>query len=139
MKWIYRFFVALGIIFFIILLGLAYFIIADPLNLRPLFQSMYEMNSSSDTSSNTRNQNNDVNAGIGNDTNDSATQPPPGISTGQAQALESVGINPEAVPTSFTPEQERCFVGILGQARVDAIVAGATPTPSEFYQAKSCL
>lgn len=139
MKWIYRFFVVLGIIFFIILLGLAYFIIADPLNLRPLFQSMYEMSSSSEASSDIRNQTSDVNTGIGNDTNGDATQSPSGISAGQAQALESVGINPEAVPTSFTPEQQRCFVGILGQARVDAIVAGATPTPSEFYQAKSCL
>jgi hypothetical protein len=68
-----------------------------------------------------------------------ATPQPTGVSPSQAKALESVGINPETVPPQFTPEQISCFVGILGQARVDAIVAGAVPTPAEFFQAKDCL
>ena len=42
MKFIYRFFVVLGVIFFCLLLAVGYFIIADPYNLRPIIMSMYQ-------------------------------------------------------------------------------------------------
>ena len=134
MKWIYRFFILLGVIFFFILIGLTYFIVVDPLNLRPLIMSMYDTNATPVSV--------DVPAGEANtslpntSTSESGT---PAVSRPQAQALEAIGINTDAVPTKFTPEQTACFVNILGQARVDAIVSGVVPTPSEFYQAKECL
>lgn len=137
MKWIYRFFVLLGIIFFVILLALAYFIIVDPYNLRPVFQSMYETNSTRESDTVPSNINSDADSTA--DTTPTPSRAPTGVNENQAKALESVGINPESVPAQFTPEQITCFVGILGQARVDAIVAGATPTPTEFFQAKGCL
>jgi hypothetical protein len=62
-----------------------------------------------------------------------------GVTTTQAEALRSVGINPALVPVKFSPEQIICFVGVLGQERVDAIVAGAIPTPTEFFTAKNCI
>lgn len=133
MKWIYRFFVVLGVIFFLILIGLGYFIIADPLNIRPVVMSLYtadEMPVSTD--------NNTTNTTVeGNST-------VPGINTGilndqQEKALESVGISPESVPTQFTPEQIECFIGVLGEERVNDIKAGDTPTAAEFYQAKDCV
>jgi hypothetical protein len=133
MKWIYRFFVVLGVIFFFILVGIGYFVIADPLNLRPIIMGMYEADKSQETNdaSTTDNQ---------TETEDApATSNNTGVSDSQAQALESVGIDPQTVPAQFTDEQQKCFVGILGQERVDAIVAGDTPTPTEFYKAKSCL
>lgn len=134
MKWIYRFFVALGIIFFLILVALTYFVIADPLNLRPLIQSMYQSESSSAISNTATVPGMNENSVI----ETSGTQPSV-VNDTQARALESVGIAPSSVPSQFTSEQIACFVNILGQARVDAIVAGDTPTPVEFYQAKDCI
>ena len=68
-----------------------------------------------------------------------STDSKPAITERQAQALEAVGMDASNVPTQFTAEQISCFVSILGQSRVDAIVAGATPTPAEFFQAKGCM
>jgi hypothetical protein len=132
MKWIYRFFVVLGAIFFLILLGLAYFIIADPLNLRPIMMSMYGSENVVENSALSEEGRDATGVEV------QAREDLP-INETQASALESVGINPASVPNQFTSEQVTCFVGILGQARVDAIVAGDTPTPSEFYKAKECL
>lgn len=139
MKWIYRFFVVLGEIFFLLLIGLVYFIITDPFNLRPLLMSMYEAQSSAE-----------VDDASWSAANSEVVQPvknsptPASGDTGvlnetQAKALESVGLSPQSIPAQFTPQQTACFVNILGQARVDAIVAGDTPTPTEFFQAKDCL
>lgn len=132
MKFIFRFFVVLGVIFFCLLVALGYFIVADPYNLRPLFSSVYEsskMNDESDASVPSNKQTTDGESS-GNAQN---------VSDGQAQALEAMGMDASSVPTQFTPEQIECFVGVLGQARVDAIVAGATPTPTEFFQGKECI
>lgn len=52
--------------------------------------------------------------------------------------LESVGINPQDVPTEITPSQEACSVEALGQERVDAIKAGAAPSLSDYLKAKHC-
>jgi hypothetical protein len=132
MKWIYRFFVVLGGIFFLILLGLAYFVITDPLNLRPLVMSMYGRDTEVENGRSREGGKETTNV----ESSPSESSP---INETQARALESVGIDPASVPTQFTPEQVACFVSILGQVRVDAIVAGDTPAPTEFYQAKECL
>ncbi len=132
MKFIFRFFVVLGVIFFCLLLALGYFILADPYNLRPLFSNMYESTKMNDESGTSVPSNKQTADGVssGNAQN---------VSDGQAQALEAMGMDAGSVPAQFTPEQINCFVGVLGQARVDAIVAGATPTPTEFFQAKDCM
>jgi len=132
MKWVYRFFVVLGVIFFLILSGIAYLVIADPFNIKPFLSSMSEINAN--------NSNNYSNGSIETSTTTRTSEVNnDGISEGQAEALRTVGINPNSVPNQFTPEQTTCFVSVLGQERVDAIIAGATPTPVEFYQAKDCL
>lgn len=61
-----------------------------------------------------------------------------GLSSSQADALNSFGIDPSVV-SSITPEQEACFVASLGDARVAEIKAGATPTAGDLLKAKSCL
>ena len=135
MKFIFRFFVVLGVIFFCLLVAVGYFIVADPYNLRPLISGMYQNSNIENDETTATSQ-----AGARKETTEgesAATNS--GISEGQAQALEAVGIDAAAVPTQFTLEQTACFVTVLGQARVDAIVAGATPTPTEFFQAKDCL
>ena len=113
-------------------MGVAYFVIADPLNLRPIIMSLYDKTDQVENPT----------TATGTEAGVKTSPSPTGtghVSPTQAEALESIGLSPTSVPTTFTPEQIACFVGILGQARVDAIVAGDTPTPTEFFKAKSCL
>jgi hypothetical protein len=132
MKWVYRFFVVLGVIFFFILLGVGYFVVADPLNLRPVIMSLYFSEQApavpvhETVPSATSTVSNESSAGTK-------------LNTEQKAALQSVGISPAAVPAQFTPAQIECFIGVLGEERVNAIKAGDTPTPTEFYQAKNCI
>lgn len=114
------FFTALGVIFFLIILAGVYLYIADPLNVKPLFMEQIQ------------------------------EETPPGAATEQTdknillspvqeKALETFGVDPASLPSSITPEQEACFVKVLGGARVEEIKAGSTPTVTEFLTAKSCL
>lgn len=111
-------FVVLGVIFFIQLIVLTYLFVIDPFNLKPV---LFGSGSSVQTGTNTLGSKN------------------PALNSAQEKALETFGINPEAVPSSISPEQEPCFVTMLGQARVNEIKAGGTPTATEFFQAKGCL
>ena len=61
------------------------------------------------------------------------------LSAAQVEALVSLGIDPSAVPTTISAEQETCFVNQLGIDRVQEIKAGAVPSAWEFMQAESCL
>ena len=61
------------------------------------------------------------------------------LSNGQIEALVSLGIDPDAVPSSISAEQEACFIGELGEARVEEIKAGAVPSALEFMRAESCI
>ncbi|MBY0537931.1 hypothetical protein K2P47_00870 [Patescibacteria group bacterium] len=133
MKWIYRFFVALGVIFFFILIGVTYFVIADPLNLRPVVMSLY--NSREEVRADETQLTNEQ-PQTSNDAPETTTNM---MTVEQEQALEAVGISPTAVPAQFTPQQIECFTGILGEQRVNEIKAGDTPTMTEFYQAKDCV
>ena len=120
-KFLTIFFVVLGVIIFILILFATYFYITDPLNLKPLFfgdseLTLPEGNSSAD-----------------------AVDKNPVLSPAQEQALESVGIDPATVPSSITPEQETCFVELFGQARVDEITAGDSPTATELLRGRACI
>ena len=114
-KFLNIFFVALGVIFFIIILAGAYLYVFDPFNLKSLFSK----NSLVQTSS----------TQIKKST----------LSDTQQKALKTIGVDPSTIPTSFTPEQETCFIKILGAVRVSEIKAGSSPTVSEYIEAKSCL
>jgi hypothetical protein len=59
------------------------------------------------------------------------------ISETQRDALESAGIDPNAI--QITPEMEACFIEKLGDERVQEIINGATPGPLEIFKASSCL
>jgi len=62
-----------------------------------------------------------------------------GLTQGQKNALQLIGIDPTVLPKQLTPEMEKCFVNEFGQARVDEIKAGDTPTPLEVLTGKNCL
>jgi hypothetical protein len=124
------FFVVLGVVFFALLIVLAYLFVVDPYNLKPMLLGTpvnIEVESV-DTSSISVSEDG-VPVSAATNTN---------LSPAQEAALESVGIAPAVVPT-FTAAQLQCFEGLFGKARVEEIKAGATPSATEFYKAKACL
>lgn len=135
-----QFFVVLGVIFLILLFIGIYFFVTDPYNLKPLlFGGSAPMQSTSAPV--TESQSN-----ADTDTSTSSTttveqQASAGfeLSDAQVQALISLGLDPSAVPSSISPEQEACFVGVLGEARVAEIKAGAVPSAFELLKAKPCI
>ncbi len=123
------FFVVLGVAFFVLLLILAYLFIFDPYNLKPFITGENTPAKSIQTKSDSTSQTSEV------ESNTESSN----LSPAQTKALETVGIDPGTLPQSFTAEQLLCFETILGKTRVEEIKAGATPSFSEFNQAKSCI
>lgn len=118
-KIITGFFTALGVLFFVLILIGAYVFIADPLKLKPIF-----LDSAKEGAPEATVENSDAH---------------PLLSPTQEKALQAVGISPASLPSSITPEQETCFVEMLGKTRVEEIKAGDLPTVTEFLTSKSCL
>lgn len=134
------FFIVLGVIFFIILLILAYLFIFDPYNIKPfIFNDETRVNMP--IVSEGQSSKSDSTAGDTENTDGTTGEvdKAPNLSPAQEKALETVGINPAVVPQSFTPEQLSCFEEVLGKTRVDEIKAGDTPSATEFFKAKSCI
>lgn len=111
------FFVGLGVIFFILIVAGITFFIADPLGLKPML----------------------FGSASGGKSTGTQTDKNSALSPAQEKALETFGIDPESVPSSFTPEQEACFTQALGAERVAQIKGGDTPTAAEYFKAKGCL
>jgi len=110
----------LGVIFFIIILFGIYFVIADPLNLKPL---LFNSNIDQDTNTTTNNE-------VSNNSQ---------FSESQEAAMKKFGIDPASIPTNFTAEQEVCFEEKLGIERVNEIKSGGSPTATEFFKVRGCL
>lgn len=133
-------FVSLGVVFLILIFVGIYFFITDPYGLKPmLFGSSAPTQSSSAPVSDTAN-----NAETSNGTSTNTASEPVAsggfeLSGAQVEALIGLGIDPAAIPSSISAEQESCFAGELGEARVEEIKAGAVPSAFEFLQAKSCI
>ena len=136
-KIIKTFFVALGVIFFILLVIVIYFFIKDPYNLRPILmpvisEMIFPNSSSSDDLKTISNNTPEYTTSL--KVNGSSS-----LTSDQANALKAIGVDPNSLPTTITPEQEECFVKIFGQTRVNEIKAGGTPTATEFIKGTSCL
>lgn len=130
-------FVTLGVIFLILVLIGTYFFVTDPYGLKPLlFGGSAPMQQSgataldADTSENT-----DADTAGEQEASTGGFE----LSDAQVAALVSLGIDPASVPSSISAEQEACFVGVLGAARVAEIKAGAVPSTFELLKAKSCI
>jgi hypothetical protein len=132
-RWLHIFFLTLGGLFFILLIILGYLFWADPWDVRPLLQRMYETSNIAPSHDETTAPDN----GVQSTESDSA--PPPTVTSEQAEALESIGLDPATFLTSLTTEEEACFVTELGSERVEEIKAGDIPTFSEVAIASSCL
>jgi hypothetical protein len=139
-KFFAGFFIVLGVIFFIILLILAYLFIFDPYNIKPfIFNDQTSVSKLALSESQSANSDSTAKETENTDSVTEEVDKAPNLSPAQEKALETVGIDPAAVPQSFTPEQLTCFEAVLGKARVDEIKAGDTPSATEFFKAKSCI
>ena len=127
-RFLCAFFGSLGVIFFVLLLLVGYLFVSDAYGIRTLLTASRVVPASTGGSPTTPSSQ-----------EQGAADQNPILSPAQEQALEAVGVDPAQVPSKFTPEQEACFVGILGAARVEEIKKGATPSATEFFRAKECM
>lgn len=118
-------FITLGVIFTIQMLVVAYLVIFDPFNLKPLLFGT----GSSFT----------MPEGNSNGTSNSTSTNKIFLSEAQRKMLASYGIDPASIPTSINAEQEACFKTKLGATRFAQIIAGDTPTAIEMFSAKACI
>ena len=116
-KFFARLFIMFGVIFFVLVLVVVELLIGDPLHLKA---SLPGSPSSGGTTGTTTDKNSL-------------------LSESQEKTLETIGVDPAKLPSSITPAQEACFTEKLGAERVAEIKAGGSPTPTEFYTAKSCI
>jgi hypothetical protein len=119
------FFVSLGVIFFLILLFISYLFIFDPFNIKPL---LFNNKETFNTPQNNLNE-----------TSTTTTANKPFLSDAQKKTLSSFGVDPASLPSTITQTQETCFKTKLGEARFAEISSGASPSITEFLNAKSCL
>lgn len=63
----------------------------------------------------------------------------PLLSPQQEKTLQQIGIDPATLPTTVTPAQTQCAINAIGKSRVNAILAGATPSMTEILALKRCL
>ncbi len=130
----------LGVVFFALLLGLAYLWFADPWNLRPLIdgarsatpQRLPAISDEAERSLATPVARDEVGA-------EGAIDSHPSLSPTQEEALAKIGIDAGTLPTTMTPGMEACFTEKLGVARVAEIKAGDDPTPLEVAQGLPCV
>ncbi len=112
-----RFFVLLGVIFFVLLCTLAYLWFADPYGIRPMVDGVITPGS----------------------TETELLDKHPVLTQTQEKSLEVVGIDVTTLPTTLTKQQETCFTKTLGAPRVREILSGDTPTIQEITRARGCL
>ncbi|OGH87001.1 MAG: hypothetical protein A2206_00370 [Candidatus Magasanikbacteria bacterium RIFOXYA1_FULL_40_8] len=115
------FFTVLGVIFFLIIMLGVYLFVADPFNLRPMLSS-FNLSPSGITTE----------ASKTGDKN-------PLLNSDQEKMLESIGVNPETLPSELTPEMEKCLIEKVGAQRADEIVKGDKPTAIDLFKASACL
>ncbi len=132
-------FVTLGVMFLLCILAFAYFFVTDPFNLKPmLFGSMVSPSQSGSTS--VKETSEDTGTETGSTTTEAQAPQNTGfeLSAEQKAALVAFGIDPSKI-SRVSPEQETCFIQVLGKERVEVIKAGAVPSMMEFFQAKACI
>jgi len=126
LKIINRFFVTLGVIFFIIICLGVYIFIVDPFGIRSSLSILGTMPGSELSMPKDSVKGSFESAGIN-------------LSPEQKKLLESAGIDPAMAPTGITKEMEECFVEKLGVDRVKEIESGELPGVLDIIKAGSCL
>lgn len=108
-------FVFFGVLFLIEILVVAYFFIANSLNLNLI--------------------------GLGGeiDNNVQVMDQNPLLDVSQEKILSSLGIDSASLPTEMTPELQACLIEAVGADRAKEIMEGATPGVMDLIKAKDCL
>lgn len=129
------FFVTLGGIFFLLLLGLAYIWFFNLwqvqtlttlwLDSSPPVERPWATSSSATLATTTATSGDDTGASEGSDGT-------------QAEAMTEAGVD-ESYFTSLSEAEIQCFRNRLGDARVDEIIAGGMPTTAEIISGLSCV
>lgn len=114
------FLIILGIVFLLVLCIGVYVVVYNPFGLSPFSRTPESSDTQESVASTTFQDKN------------------PLLSPTQERALETVGVDPASLPLSITPEMKECFIATLGDVRVAEIIAGATPTLTDFYRARNC-
>ncbi len=118
------FFVGLGIIFFIVILGGCYVWLADPFHIFSWGVSPASLMKMMTGKADVKIDNVDKN---------------PLLTEQQEAQLEAIGINPATLPSQITPAMKICFAEKLGQERAGQIMGGSSPTPMDFFKVQSCF
>lgn len=111
------FFLALGVVFFAILLFAAYFSYTSGISPRAIFSNPAALITDTPASGDAH----------------------PYLSASQEASLRAVGVNPASLPTSLTDAQKACLLTAVGEARAKEIIGGSSPTMTELFKAKSCI
>ncbi len=104
------FFVFLGVIFFIIIIGFSYLWIADPFDIKKFISS-----------------------------EDSFLSVAKNISSGNNNWKIMADIDAVDLPSEISPEMERCFIQKLGEQRVEEIKTGSEINANDYLKANSCF
>ena len=121
------FFIFLGVIFFILIMGVSYLWIADPFNLKQVIPNGVSPASVIKTITG--------NSEVEIDNIDKN----PLLDEEQEAQLESLGIDPADLPSEITPDMEECFAQKLGEKRTNEIIKGDSPTALDFFKARFCV
>ena len=121
-KFFQIFFITLGVIFSLLIVAGVYFYVADPYEIKPLLKILTGGSAPSTSS-------------VG----DSAANKNPLLTPKQEQALQKIGVDPAALPSTITPEMEKCFYAKLGATRANEIKNGSEPTAGDYFIARACL
>lgn len=124
LKFLNIFFVTLGIVFFVLILGGCYMYFADPFGVFSWGVSPVSLMNMMTGKANVKIDNVDKN---------------PLLTEQQEAQLEAIGVNPATLPSQITPAMKTCFIEKLGQERAGQIIGGSSPTPMDFFNAQSCF
>jgi hypothetical protein len=131
-------FLTLSAVLLLFVVAVVYFIVVDPLHLKPLLfgtsgtpQGLSEMHATTDTPAD---QSNSVASSTDEVSIEGFT-----LSEAQKSALSGIGIDPASIPSTISPTRVACFEEILGTERVSEIRAGAVPSALELLKVKSCI
>lgn len=122
---------ALGVIFFVLIMAGIYLFVADPFQIKPIIKGFSEQAIPSKTEVTPAKVQNNIDA--------TAVTKKSILTPSQEQMLQKIGVDPATIPSTITPTMEKCFYEKLGTKRADEIKAGAQPTATDVFMARSCI
>lgn len=129
------FFVTLGLVFFLLLLGVAYIWFSNIWQVQTLAKLW--LNASAPVVQPSGEQATTT-APATAPTNEDSTSTSARTSQAQTEAMTEAGVD-ESYFTSLSDAEIQCFRDRLGDARVDEIIDGAMPTTAEIISGLSCV